>query len=181
MGQATDAYVFRFEGGAIGGIENPPLFLPTDRRESVDVADGWITGLSRVSASGGKSELPTEPDPKREEQSHRLPSWLPNGKGVLFPVIKHYLDSQSHLGLLRLDTRKWNVLLENAADARYVPTGHLVLLRQGSLMAVRFDLARLEVVGQPFALVKEVMQAFSTHTRFHTGGDRTSDLLTASR
>ncbi len=108
-------------------------------------------GLSRVSAEGGKPETLTKPDPKREESSHRLPSWLPNGKAVLFTVMRHGCDPQPWLALLRLDTREWHVLLQDAADARYVPTGHLVFLRQGTLMAVRFDLARLEVIGQPVA------------------------------
>ena len=130
------------------------------RDNSIVFADGSDAGLSRVSAEGGKPETLTKPDPKREEISHRLPSWLPNGKAVLFTVMRHGWDRQPWLALLRLDTREWHVLLQDAADARYVPTGHLVFLRQGTLMAVRFDLARLEVIGQPVALVENVMQAF---------------------
>ena len=118
---------------------------------SIVFAGGSDAGLSRVSADGGKPESLTTPDPKREEYGHRLPSWLPNGKAVLFTVMRHVLDSQPWLALLRLDTREWHVLLQDAADARYVPTGHLVFLRQGTLMAVRFDLARLEVIGQPIS------------------------------
>ena len=129
---------------------------------SIVFADGGDSGLSRVSADGGKPEGLTKPDPKREEVSHRLPSWLPNGKAVLFTVMRHGWDTQPWLALLRLDTREWQVLIQDAADASYVPTGHLVFLRQGTLMAVRFDLARLEIVGQPVALVENVMQAFAT-------------------
>jgi serine/threonine-protein kinase len=132
-------------------------------------SDWEDVGLSRVSADGGKPETLTKLDPKREEYSHRLPSWLPNGKAVLFTVLRHGWDSQPWLALFRLDTREWQVLLQDAADARYVPTGHLVFLRQGTLMAVRFDLARLKVIGQPVALVENVMQAFSTNTDFNTG------------
>jgi serine/threonine-protein kinase len=117
-------------------------------------------GLSRISADGGEPESLTTPDPKREEYSHRLPSWLPNGKAVLFTVMRNAFDSQPWLALLRLDTREWHVLLQDAADGKYVSTGHLVFLRQGTLMAVRFDPARLEVIGQPSPLVDNVMQAF---------------------
>lgn len=131
-------------------------------RDSIVFSDVFNAGLSIVSAEGGKPEIPTKPDPKREEYSHRLPSWLPNGKAVLFTVMRHEWDSQPCLSLLRLDTRDWRVLLEDAADARYVPTGHLVFLRQGTLMAVRFDLARMEIAGQPVALVENVMQAFTS-------------------
>jgi serine/threonine-protein kinase len=136
---------------------------------SIVFTDGWGTGLSRVSAEGGKPETLTKPDPKREEQNHRLPSWLPNGKAVLFTITRHGFDRQPWLALLRLDTREWHVLLQDAADARYVPTGHLIFLRQGTLMAVRFDLAKLEVIGQPVALVENVMQGFHQSGYRNTG------------
>ena len=137
---------------------------------SIVFADGWDAGLSRLSAEGGKPEILTKPDPKRKETGHRLPSWLPNGKAVLFTVMRHGWDWQPCLALLGLDTRDWHVLLEDAADARYVPSGHLVFLREGKLMAVRFNLARMEVVGQPVTLVGNVMQAFTTSSYYgHTG------------
>jgi serine/threonine protein kinase len=135
---------------------------------SIVFADGWWGGLSRVSADGGKPETLTRPDPKREEASHRLPYWLPNGRAVLFTVMRLFHDPAPSLALLRLDTREWHVLLLNGADARYVPTGHLVFMRQGTIMAVRFDPARLEVIGQPFPLVENVSQAFSPDGIFHT-------------
>jgi len=140
------------------------------RDDGIVFADGWTAGLSRVSAEGGKLETLTKPDRKREEYGHRLPSWLPNGKAVLFTITRHGWDWQPRLALLRLDKGEWRPLLEDAADARYVPTGHLVFLRQGMLMAVRFDLARMEVVGQPVALVENVMQAFTSNSfGGHTG------------
>ncbi len=140
------------------------------RDNSIVFADGASSGLSRVSAEGGKPEILTKPDPKREEVSHRLPSWLPNGKAVLFTVMKGFWDPKPRLALLRLDTGERRVLLEDAADARYVPTGHLVFLAQGTLMAVRFDPARLEVIGQPAALVENVMQAIGWSSFwYHTG------------
>jgi len=139
------------------------------RDNSIVFAAGEARGLSRITAEGGEPETLTKPDPKREETSHRLPSWLPNGKAVLFTVMRHDWDSQPCLALLRLDTREWHVLLQDAADAKYVPTGHLVFLRQGTLMAARFDLAKQEVIGQPVALVRNVMQVFSAAGWFNTG------------
>jgi eukaryotic-like serine/threonine-protein kinase len=142
---------------------------------SIVFADGWDAGLSRLSAEGGKPEILTKPDPKRKETGHRLPSWLPNGKAVLFTVIRNGWDWHPCLALLRLETRDWRILLEDAADARYVPSGHLVFLREGTLMAVRFNLARMEVVGQPVALVGNVMQAFTTSSYYgHTGAGQFS-------
>ena len=136
---------------------------------SIVFSDEAESGLSRVSAEGGKPETLTKPDPKRDEGSHRLPFWLPNGKAVLFTAMKHSFDPKPWLALLRLDTGERRLLIEDAADARYVPTGHLLFLRQGTFMAVRFDPAKLEVIGQPVALVENVMQGFGLTYRHRTG------------
>jgi dipeptidyl aminopeptidase/acylaminoacyl peptidase len=71
------------------------------------------------------------------------------------------MDLHPHLGLLDLESRKWRVILEDAADGRYIRTGHLVFLRQGTLMAIGFDLKRREVEGQPVPIVANVMQALN--------------------
>jgi serine/threonine-protein kinase len=83
--------------------------------------------------------------------------------------MKHSFDPEPRLALLRLGTGEWRVLIEDAADARYVPTGHMLFLRQGTLMAVRFDPAKLEVIGQPVALVENVMQGLGLTYRHRTG------------
>jgi eukaryotic-like serine/threonine-protein kinase len=141
---------------------------------SIVFADRDVSGLSRVSADGGKPESLTTPDPKREEFGHRLPSWLPNGKAVLFTVMRNGKGRQPSLALLRLDTREWHVLLQDAADARYIPTGHLVFLSQGTLMAVQFNPAKLEIIGQPSPLIENVLQTFAENTGWNTGAGQFS-------
>jgi serine/threonine protein kinase/Tol biopolymer transport system component len=159
------------EGGVPTALcdASSPFGANWDRDNSIVFANDETTGLSRISAEGGMPETLTKPDRKKEEYSHRLPSWLPNGKAVLFTIMRNGWDPQPWLALLRLDTHEWHVLLQDAADAKYVPTGHLVFLRQGTLMAVRFDLARMEVIGQAVALAGDVMQAFSTNSHYNTG------------
>jgi eukaryotic-like serine/threonine-protein kinase len=141
------------------------------RDNRIVFADGYLTRhLSMVSAEGGRPEILTKPDPKRDEYRHCLPSWLPDGKAVLFTIMRHAVDSQPSVALLRLDTHDWRVLVSDAANARYVSPGYLVFLRQGTLMAMRFDPVRLELKGQPVALVNNVMQAFyPAAIVFHTG------------
>jgi eukaryotic-like serine/threonine-protein kinase len=118
--------------------------------------------LYMVSANGGKPEILTAPDASKEEFSHRLPHWLPDGKGVLFTIMREWFDLNPRVAVLDVKARKWRVLLEDAADAHYVPTRHLVFLREGTLMAVPFDLDRREVIGQPIPVVANVMQALNT-------------------
>jgi eukaryotic-like serine/threonine-protein kinase len=120
------------------------------------------SGLSRVPAAGGKPEILTAPDKSKGEFAHRLPYCLPGSKGVLFTIMRHAWDKEPRVAVLELSTRKWHVLVEDAADARYVPTGHLVFLRRGTLMVVRFDLDRLEVIGQPVPAVANIEQALNT-------------------
>jgi serine/threonine-protein kinase len=135
------------------GSENSIIFAP-------DAG----SGLFRVSANGGEPEPLTIPDKTKEESSHRLPHCLPDGKGVLFTIVR---EPQPCIALLDLKTRKWRVLMGDAADARYVPTGHLVFLRQGILMAVPFELGRYEVTGQPVPVIANVMQALNEPSAHH--------------
>jgi len=136
------------------------------------------SGLFRVSAKGGEPESLTTPDKTKEENSHRLPHCLPDGKGVLFTIMRELFDLQPRVAWLDLQTRKWRVLMEDAADARYVPTGHLVFLRKGTLMVVPFDLVRHEVTGQPVPTIANVMQVLnltSTHSNVTAGQFSISD------
>jgi len=120
------------------------------------------SGLSRISAEGGKPEALTVPDKSRAEFAHRLPFCLPGSRGVLFTIMRHAWDKEPRVAVLELGTRKWHVLLEDAADARYIPTGHLAFLRRGTLTVVRFDLDKLEIIGQPVPAVAGIEQALST-------------------
>ena len=138
-------------GTASWGPDNSIVFSSMD-----------LGALSRITAFGGSPEVLTTPDKSREEDRHRLPHWLPNGKGVLFTIFREWFDQEPRVALLDLKTRKWRVLLEDAADARYVSTGHVIFLRQGTLMAAPFDLQRAQITGPPVAAVSNVVQALNT-------------------
>jgi len=139
------------------------------RNNSIVFSNGWTTGLSIVSTDGGDPKPLTNPDPKRHEGSHRLPSWLPDGKALLFTIMKNVFDRQPRLALYRTDTGKWEELSPDGADAKYISTGHLIFLSQATLMAVRFDPVNLKVIGQPSPLLKNIMQAYSDDAGLHTG------------
>ena len=68
---------------------------------------------------------------------------------------------------------------EGGADAHYVPTGHLVYVRSGTLMAVPFNLERLEVAGGPAVLVSDLMQATNVRA-FHSNAGAGQFSLSAS-
>jgi len=119
-----------------------------------------LGGLQSVSAAGGKLETLTTLDPTKEA-THRLPQFLPGGKAVLFTVMPFYLGAQARIEALQLDSGKRIVLIEDGADARFVPTGHLVFLQEGKLMAAPFDPDRLELKSPSVPVVEGVMQAIN--------------------
>ena len=57
-----------------------------------------------------------------------------------------------------LDSGRRHVVVERGADARYVPTGHLVYALGGTLFAVPFDVTMLAVTGAAVPLVDDVAQ-----------------------
>ena len=120
------------------------------------------SGLSRISAGGGNPEVLTVPDKSKGEFAHRLPYCLPVGNGILFTIMQHWMDLHPRVAVMDLVTRKWHVLLEDAADARYVATGQLAFLRQGTLMVAPFDPNSLEVTGQPMPAIENIAQALNT-------------------
>ena len=114
--------------------------------------------LWRVAASGGTSELVVER--RNDEYSLRLPHVLPGGKVVLFTrLTTAFRWDDAQIVSRSLESGEQKVLLNDAADARYVASGHLVFVRRGKLMAAPFDPERLEVTGGAVAIVDDVMQA----------------------
>ena len=118
--------------------------------------------LTRIEEDGGSPEVLTIPDKTHDEANHRLPHWLPDGKSVLFTIFKAWHDHEPRVALLDLKTRKWRVILEDAADARYVSSGHLIFLRHGILMAVPFNSQRGEITGSTVEIVPNVIQALNS-------------------
>ena len=119
-------------------------------------------GLWRVPATGGGTPVSVTTS-KPDEFSHRLPQFLPDGQTVLFTSTPSVFPSWDDTRVVAqsLATGQQKVLIEGGADARYLTTGHLVYMRRGTLMAVPFDVARLEVTGAAVGLLADVMQAAS--------------------
>jgi serine/threonine-protein kinase len=76
---------------------------------------------------------------------------------LLFSAVGDGPDPQAFVQ--RLDTGERKPLLRGLGT-RYVPTGQLLFVQGGSLMAVRFDLARLEITGPAVAVAADIAEAF---------------------
>lgn len=109
------------------------------------------SGLLRVPVDGGERETLTVLDDKRRDKSHRLPQALPGGSGVLFTLATSTTESYDDAFIaVLLPTGAIRIVLEGGMQPRYSSTGHIVYARNGALLAVPFDLEKLEVTGSRF-------------------------------
>jgi Tol biopolymer transport system component len=138
------------DGGFVGGAWGP------DDNVIIAIA-GTDSALFKASAGGGGSmERLTPPvDQPGTGVFYTAPSLLPSGKAVLFYILRLQQQSET-VTVLDLETRKLKTLLEGGANPQYVPSGHLVFARGTTLMAVPFDVNRLEVAGTPVAVLPGV-------------------------
>ncbi|UCF37464.1 MAG: serine/threonine-protein kinase [Acidobacteriota bacterium] len=111
-------------------------------------------GLSRVSEMGGHPETLTLTE---GEWTQRWPQVLPSGGAVLFssPAKGSFDDGQ--ILVQRIPNGERKLLWQGGYHARYLPTGHLVYLNQGTLFGIAFDLDALEVQGKPVPILEGVV------------------------
>jgi len=106
-----------------------------------------VTGLTRVPERGGTPKLilgdgqPQEPDP------------LPDGKHVLYTEC---CGPNADVRVVDIETGTTKSLGVQARSARYVGTGHLLLLAEDALKAVAFDPRKLQVIGEPVSVLDSV-------------------------
>jgi serine/threonine-protein kinase len=130
-------------------------------------------GLWRVLATGGTAQAVITPDKTKGELKFLSPQLLPGDEGILFTVIHTPFpawedDTEVVVHVLATGERK--VLVRGGADARYLPSGHLLYLRKSTLMAVPFDLQQLAATSGPVALIADVMQSANTPNEVFEGG-----------
>jgi serine/threonine-protein kinase len=113
------------------------------------------TRLQRVSSEGGDAEAVTSL--AEGELSQQWPQILPGGKGVLYTsstVVAAYNDATLVVQPLPRGPR--TVVQRGGFHGRYLASGHLVYIHDGTLFAARFDLARLKIIGQPVPVLEGV-------------------------
>jgi serine/threonine-protein kinase len=122
---------------------------------SPNLGDG--VRLLRVSSSGGVPEPLTTLE--NGEGMQRWPQVLFGGKAVLYTSISanqngNFENANIVVQPLPSGTRK--VLLRGGYYGRYMPSGQLVYLHEGTIFAASFDRARLELTGPPVPAVEGV-------------------------
>ena len=142
------------KGGVVVSLCDVPAFRGAawlDEETIVFQQAGVVWGvgpLMRVSAAGGRPEMLF---PGEDELPARWPQVLPEGRGLLVTVpvstVQRTFDDAT-IAVQSLDGGSRKVV-HAGYFARYVPSGHLIYVRDRTLFAAAFDLDRLEVVGTP--------------------------------
>ncbi len=151
------------EVGSVGsggswGSEGTIVFAPTPR-----------SPIQRVAASGGAPVAVTRLE--KGETSHRFPSFLPDGKHFLY--LAKNGDGLGTIVLGSVDGSVRKVLFDSTGSAVYSPLGFILHVRDGALVAHRFDPRKLELSpGDPSLIADGVrvnsylaLAAFSVSAR----------------
>jgi dipeptidyl aminopeptidase/acylaminoacyl peptidase len=109
-----------------------------------------------VAASGGEPVGVTKPG---DRNSHRLPSFLPDGRHFLFANIG---PTGIEVFAGALDSMESTRLLAADSNALYSEPDELLFVRQGTLLRQSFDVASMEVSGDPTPVAEQV--AIGTNT-----------------
>ncbi len=128
--------------------------------------------LFRVSAAGGTPEPASKLDASRVENSHRWPSFLPDGKHFLYWARSSRGAQENSLFVGELGSLQAKPLMKSESMAVYA-SGHLLFMRGQSLMAQPFDPRRIELSGEPVPIAEHVAvngaTAYPLFSASHTG------------
>jgi Tol biopolymer transport system component len=113
-------------------------------------------GLAVLPASGGSARTLLTAAQVNTGGAAGLPDILPVKDKALVSSRRGQSDrgDDSSIDLLTVSTGERRVLVQEGTFPRYLPSGHLVFIRAGSLMAVPFDLKTLETRGVPVEVLK---------------------------
>ncbi len=116
-------------------------------------APSFSSALYRVSETGGDPAPVTQLD-EPHQGSHRAPYFLPDGRHVLYYALG--TPEGDGVYVASLDGGKPRRLFAERSSTAYVPPGMLLFVREGSLMAQRFDDGKLALAGEPLTLTENV-------------------------
>jgi serine/threonine protein kinase len=149
-GAAATITFSAYAGGANWGSQGMIAFPPANLSflQQVPDAGGAPLPLTRL----GKSD-----------SSHRWPEFLPGGKAVLFAASDGATNwTNAQIAAQAVGAGERRSLVQGGTQPRYVPTGHLLYVQGGSLIAVKFDPERLQITGASVPVVEGVVQSVSS-------------------
>jgi serine/threonine protein kinase/Tol biopolymer transport system component len=123
--------------------------------------------IYRVAADGSSHRQETYLDESRGEYQHSWPEFLPDGRRYLF-LVRSSQASQSGIWIGSLDSPDRKRLIPAFSRTVYSRTGHLLFVREGTIMAQPFDPRTMTISGDAVGV------AGPAH--FHSAGDAAFDI-----
>ena len=111
--------------------------------------------LFQVAAAGGTPVPITQLDASRQENTHRWPQFLPDGKHYLF-FIRAGLPSATGLYVGTVGSGERQKVLSISSNALYAPPGYLLFGRGDTLMTQPFDARSMQIKEEPMATAHDV-------------------------
>ena len=146
------------EGGAVvplGDLVNFTAFAGANWGEDGNIVIGQFPkGLVSIPSSGGVPSVVTEL--AAGEIGHEFPQILQGGKAALFAVYTSPDPDNATIQVVSLVDRRRKTLVKGGTFPRYLPSGHLVYIKKGTLFAIPFDLDRLETRGTAIPVLEAV-------------------------
>ena len=150
---------------AVHGRDVPLPLTRVDRPFGVSWSGEYLyvgqasKGIVRVPGAAGPAETIVSVE---STQVAHGPQLLPDGDNLLFTLTTNTgadrWDKAAAV-LQSLKTGRRTVLVQNATDARYVSTGHILYARGGVVFAAPFDTATLAVTGAEVPVIEGVRRA----------------------
>ncbi|HUP66117.1 MAG TPA: protein kinase [Thermoanaerobaculia bacterium] len=152
----------RSSGGAVETITTGVRGAP---RGAAWAADGTIYfatffgGIWKIRPGDSAPVEITKPNTTAGENSHRWPHVLPDGRHLLFTIRTDRLTTfdDAQIAILDLETDRWETIVRGGTSPAYLPSGHLVYARDGTLYAAELDVAAAKVVSQPVIVARDVV------------------------
>jgi serine/threonine protein kinase/Tol biopolymer transport system component len=111
--------------------------------------------LFSVPAAGGTPQAASKLDASKAENSHRWPSFLPDGKHFLYWSRSSRGPDSTVLYIGELGTLAAKQLMKSETMAVYA-SGHLLFMRDRTLMAQPFDPRKMEFSGEPVPVAEHI-------------------------
>jgi eukaryotic-like serine/threonine-protein kinase len=118
-------------------------------------APSYDAGLQRIPAEGGQAKDVTTLDRARHENSHRFPQFLPDGRHFIFLGRVSGERDADEVMVASLESGPPQPLVKAPTNAAYA-SGRLLYVRDGALVARRFDPERLRLEGEEIVIGDEV-------------------------
>jgi eukaryotic-like serine/threonine-protein kinase len=126
------------------------------RDGTIVFAPSFQGGLLRIAATGGKVSPAIALDSIRKEQTHRWPSFLPDGRHFLYYTSRGGGEEPGEIFVGSLDQQPPARVVESSSLAMFGAPGYLLFVRGKTLLAQPFDVDRLRLNGRPVAIADQL-------------------------